>query len=150
SDRWTARGSFGMGYRAPDLGQLLFRFANPARFYQVIVNSTLQPEKSRTFSTGVDYKRQHFKIGMSIFRNDIRSMIDTINIGTPRTTEELMILLQQYGIPTSFNPLLNRQTFIYQNFGRIYTQGFEVDATQSITRSLRITGSYAYLDAKDS
>ncbi len=150
SDRWTARGSFGMGFRAPDLGQLYFRFANPASFYQVIGNPTLQPEKSRTFSTGVDYRRQNFKIGVSLFRNDIRSMIDTINIGTPRTTDELMVLLQQYGIPTSFNPLLNRQTFIYQNFGRIYTQGFEVDVAQSITRSLRVTGSYAYLDAKDS
>jgi len=59
-------------------------------------------------------------------------------------------LLTQYGIPASFTPLLNRQTFIYQNFGRIYTQGFELDAEQAITRQLRVMASYTYLDARDS
>ena len=51
SDHWTARGAFGNGFRAPDLGQLYYRFANPASFYQVIGNPNLQPETSRSFST---------------------------------------------------------------------------------------------------
>ena len=49
----------------------------------------------------------------------------------------------------SFNPLLNRQTFIYQNFGRIYTRGFELDAEYSVTRDLRVVGSYTFVDARD-
>ena len=97
TDRWTARGSFGKGFRAPDLGQLYFRFANPASFYQVIGNPNLQAETSRSFSTGVDYRARRFRGGVSLFRNDVRNLIDTIVIGTPRTAAELTALLTQYG-----------------------------------------------------
>ncbi len=44
---------------------------------------------------------------------------------------------------------MGRQTFLYQNFGRIYAQGFELDAEQSITRALRVSGAYTFLNAKD-
>jgi outer membrane receptor for ferrienterochelin and colicins len=149
SDRWTARGSFGRGFRAPDLGQLYFRFANPASFYQVIGNPNLQPETSRSFSTGVEYRASRFRGGVALFRNDVRNLIDSVNIGTPATVDQLTVLLTQYGIPASFTPLIGRQTFIYQNFGRIYTQGFELDAEQSVTRELRVSAAYTYLDARD-
>ena len=121
SDHWTARGAYGNGFRSPDLGQLYYRFANPASFYQVIGNPHLQPETSRSFSTGVDFRARRFRGSISLFRNDVRNLIDSVNIGTPRTAEQLAALLNHYGIPFSFNPLLNRQTFVYQNFGRIYT-----------------------------
>lgn len=149
SDRWTARGSFGRGFRAPDLGQLYFRFANPASFYQVIGNPNLQPETSRSFSAGVDYRARRFRGGLSLFRNDVRNLIDSVNIGTPTTAAELATLLNQYSIPTFFNPLVGRQTFIYQNFGRIYTQGFELDAEQAITRQLRVSAAHTFLNARD-
>lgn len=149
SDHWTARGAFGNGFRAPDLGQLYYRFANPASFYQVIGNPNLQPETSRSFSTGVDFRARRFRAGVSLFRNDVRNLIDSVNIGTPRTAAEMAALLALYGIPNSFNPLVNRQTFIYQNFSKIYTRGFELDAEQSITRQLRVLGAYTFVDAKD-
>lgn len=149
TDRWTARGSFGMGFRAPDLGQLFFRFANPASFYQVIGNPNLQPETSRSFSVGTDYRVRRFRGGVTFFRNDVRNLIDTINIGTPTNPAQLAALLAQYGIPASFTPLLGRQTFIYQNFGRIYTRGFELSAEQAITAKIRVAGAYTYLDARD-
>ncbi|HEU0120163.1 MAG TPA: TonB-dependent receptor [Bryobacteraceae bacterium] len=149
TDRWTARGSFGKGFRAPDLGQLYFRFANPASFYQVIGNPGLRPETSRSFSTGLDYRSGRFRGGVSLFRNDVRNLIDTINLGTPRTAADLTALLAPYSIPLSFNPLLNRQTFIYQNFGKIYTRGFELDGEHAVHRMVRVAGAYTYLDARD-
>lgn len=149
SDRWTARGSFGRGFRAPDLGQLYFRFANPASFYQVIGNPNLQPETSRSFSAGLDYRARRFRGGLSLFRNDVRNLIDSVNIGTPTTAAQLAALLLQYGIPSSFTPLVGRQTFIYQNFGRVYTQGFELDAEQALTRELRVAAAYTYVDARN-
>lgn len=149
SDGWSARGAFGRGFRAPDLGQLYFRFANPASFYQVIGNPGLEAETSRSFSAGVDYRKRRFRGGLSLYRNDVRNLIDTVNIGTPRTADQLSALLAQYRIPLFFNPLLNRQTFIYRNFGRIYTQGFELDAERALTSSLRVAGAYTYLDARD-
>ena len=149
NDHWTARGAFGRGFRAPDLGQLFYRFANPASFYQVIGNPNLQPETSRSFSTGIDYRARRFRAGLNLFRNDVRNLIDTITIGTPQTNAQLAALLSQYGIPASFSPLLNRLTFIYQNFGRIYTEGFDLDAEQSISSMVRVAGAYTYLNAKD-
>lgn len=149
SDGWAVRGSFGRGFRAPDLGQLFYRFANPASFYQVIGNPTLLAETSRSFSTGADYRTRRFRAGVSLFRNGVRNLIDTVNIGTPRSTEQLASLLGRYGIPAEFHPLLNRATYIYQNFGRIYTQGFELDAERAITSSVRISAAYTYLDARD-
>ncbi len=150
SDHWTARGSFGKGFRAPDLGQLYYRFANPASFYQVIGNPNLEPETSRSFSTGMDFRARRFRAGVTLFRNDVQNLIDSINAGTPRTAEQLAQILAPYGIPPSFTPLLNRQTFIYQNFGRIFTQGVELNAEQSITRQIRVWAAYTYLDARDS
>lgn len=149
SEHWIARASFGQGFRAPDLGQLYFRFANPASFYQVIGNPNLRPESSTSYSTGVQFRARRVRAGVSLFRNDVRNLIDTYNAGFPRTATQLQQLLTQYGIPANFTPLLNRSTFFYLNFGRIYTQGFELDGEYAITSRWRARGSYTFLDAKD-
>jgi outer membrane receptor for ferrienterochelin and colicins len=36
TDYWRICASYGRGFRAPDLGQLFYRFLNPTNFYQVI------------------------------------------------------------------------------------------------------------------
>jgi len=43
------RASFGRGFRAPDLGQLYYRFLNPTNLYQVIGNPNLRPERSSSW-----------------------------------------------------------------------------------------------------
>ncbi len=58
-------------------------------------------------------------------------------------------LLVTYGIPPFFDPLLGRQTFIYANQSRIFTQGVELDGEYALTRSLRVSGAYTFLHAKD-
>lgn len=149
SERWIARGSFGLGFRAPDLGQLYFRFANPASFYQVIGNPTLRPEHSRTLQTGLVYRQQRYRLGLTLFRNDVRDLIDAPLAGTPRTAAELEAMLRWYGVPEFFEPLVNRQTFIYRNQSRILTQGVEVDGEYAATRNLRFSGGYTFLQAVD-
>lgn len=149
NDRWSVRGSFGKGFRAPDLGQLYYRFANPASFYQVIGNPTLQPESSASFGTGVVYRTSRYHLGVSLYRNNVRNLIESVLVGTPTTVDALQALMARYGIPPSFQPLLNRQTFIYQNFNNVYTQGFEVDGSLALTSQLRLQGAYTYLDAVD-
>jgi outer membrane receptor for ferrienterochelin and colicins len=149
SEQWTLRGSFGRGFRAPDLGQLYFRFANPASFYQVIGNPNLRPETSRTFSAGVEFRQGRFRGAVNLFRNDMNNLIDSVSLGMLRSTAQLATVMQQYRIPASFQPLVNRLTFLYLNFGAIYTQGFEVDVQQELTRQLRLQGGYAWLDARD-
>lgn len=149
NDHWILRGSFGKGFRAPDLGQLYFRFANPATFYQVIGNPNLEPEVGASWSAGAVYRQRRWRLGVNLYRNDVRNLIDSFLIGTPRTRPELEALMAQYGIPLNFNPLLGRQTFIYRNLNRIHTQGFEVDGEWLIGRGWRTRGGYNYLDARD-
>ncbi len=149
NDNWILRGSFGLGFRAPDLGQLYFRFANPATFYQVIGNPNLNPEHSRTFQAGVLYRHRRYRAGLTLFRNDVRDLIDSRLAGTPRTAAELNSILTFYGIPAFFDPLLNRQTFLYVNQSRIFTQGVELDGEFAFHRNLRLSGAYTYLNALD-
>jgi outer membrane receptor for ferrienterochelin and colicins len=149
SDAWIVRGSFGLGFRAPDLGQLYFRFANPASFYQVIGNPNLKPEHSRSLQTGVLYRKARYRVAVSLFRNDVRDLIDSRLTGTPRSAAELNGILATYGIPSFFNPLLNRQTFVYVNQARIFTQGVELDGELVLQRNLRVSAGYTYLQALD-
>lgn len=149
SDSLIVRGSFGMGFRAPDLGQLYYRFANPASFYQVIGNTNLKPEYSQSWQTGLTFRRTRYRMGATLFRNNVRDLIDTKNIGTPTTAEQLNGLLAQYRIEPIFNPLLGRQTFVYFNQARIFTRGVELDGEYALTRRLRLYGAYTFLHAKD-
>lgn len=149
TDHWIARGSFGKGFRAPDLGQLYYRFANPSSFYQVIGNPTLRPENSESYSTGLGYRQRRFQLGLTLYRNILNGLIDTYSVGTPQTTEQLAALLAPYGVPLSFNPLLNRLTYIYLNLNRARTQGVEVDGSLAITRHVGLRGAYTFLDAVD-
>ncbi|MEK7405541.1 MAG: TonB-dependent receptor [Acidobacteriota bacterium] len=149
AEHLTLRASYGHGFRAPDLGQLYFRFANPASFYQVIGNPNLQPEASRSYSAGAVYTRSRFRLGLNLYRNDVRDLIEPLLVGTPRTTAELKAIEGRYGIPSTFNPLLGRMLFIYANLGRIYTRGFEVDGDASLGRGFRVRGAYTFLDARD-
>lgn len=129
--------------------QSYYRFANPASFYQVIGNPTLEPETSRSYNAGAVYTRSRFRLGLSLYRNDVRDLIESLFVGTPRTPVELETIEQQYGIPSTFNPLLGRQMFIYQNLNRIYTRGLEVDGEASLGRGFRVRGAYTFLDARD-
>lgn len=149
TDHWIFRGSFGRGFRAPDLGQLYYRFANPASFYQVIGNPNLRPETSESFSTGVWYQQSRYRLGLNLYRNNLNDLIDTYAIGTPQTQQQLAATLQPYGIPLSFDPLLNRLTFIYLNLNRAYTQGVELNGDVTVTRRIRLQGAYTFLQAVD-
>lgn len=149
TDHWIARASFGKGFRAPDLGQLYFRFANPSSFYQVIGNPTLRPESSQSFSAGTVYQQRRFQVGLNLYRNEVNNLIDTYSAGTPQTADQLANLLASYGVPLSFNPLLNRLTFIYLNLNRARTQGVEVNGNVAITRHVGLWGAYTFLNAVD-
>lgn len=143
------RASFGRGFRAPDLGQLYFRFFNPTNLYQVIGNPHLQPETSRTFQLGADYGRRGLRFGVNLFRNDVWNLIDTQLLGRPSTPEQLRAIMARFGIDPSFSPALNRLLFFYRNLANIRTSGLEADVEWRLPRGFGIAGAYTYLDARD-
>ncbi|MCI0364136.1 MAG: TonB-dependent receptor [Phycisphaerales bacterium] len=95
------------------------------------------------------YRANRYRLGVSLFRNNIRDLIDSRLAGTPRSGAELAAILAAYGIPSFFDPLIGRQTFVYLNVSRIVTQGIEVDGEWSAFRNFRVGGAYTYLNVKD-
>jgi len=78
-----ARVSYGRGFRAPDLGQLYYRFLSPSNFYQVIGNPSLNPEYAHSWQVGGDYVTpgRRARLGVNVFRNDVRDLIESVNLG---------------------------------------------------------------------
>ena len=143
------RGTLGRGFRAPDLGQLYFRFQNPAHYYQVIGNTHLQPERSTTWQAGFDYGADTFRFAANFFRNDIQELIQAEYIGFPTNPGEMQGLLRTYGIGTEFSPALFRAFYLYRNVDNVYTSGIESKLELKLTRNLLISTGYTYMDARD-
>ncbi len=123
------RASYGRGFRAPDLGQLYYRFLNPTSFYQVIGNPHLEPKHANSYQLGSEYatRRGNFRFGFNLFRNDVANLIEAVNLGFIATRAQLAAIMAREGIDPSFDPVLNRLLFFYENVRDARTQGVELN-----------------------
>lgn len=150
--RWAFTLSAGQGFKAPDFRQLYLNFTNTAAGgYSVlgsidavrIVNAlnqqgvlseirpefgrlnTLTPEFSTGYHAGVSYT---FPGGSTIqlqgFRNDIRGLIDVVQVAT-RTD--------------------GSQIFSYLNLNEAYTQGLEAQSNIRVSKRYRVNAGYQLL-----
>lgn len=152
TDRLNLRASWGRGFRAPDLGQLYFRFFNPTNLYQVFGNPNLRPEHSGSWQVGAEYSstKKDYRFGVNFFRNDVVNLIEAVNYGFVRTSAQANGILGSLGLnPSDYAVSLNRLLFVYQNLSNIYTQGVETDFDIKLPRQFALSGAYTYLDAKD-
>lgn len=151
TDSLRARASYGHGFRAPDLGQLYYRFLSPSNFYQVIGNPALNPEQAHSWQFGGEYTapQRRARIGVNVFRNDVRDLIDSVSIGVAATPDQLTALLAREGLDPSFRPALGRPVLTYRNLFDVATQGVEMDTEAALTRAASVGGAYTYLSARD-
>jgi len=151
TDSLTARASYGRGFRAPDLGQLYYRFLSPSNFYQVIGNPALNPEYANSWQMGAEYvtPRRRARVGINVFRNDVRDLIDSVSLGFVATPAQLADVIAREGLDPSFRPALGRLLLTYRNVSDVVTHGIEVDAQSAPTTSLSVGGAYTYLSARD-
>lgn len=151
NDNLNLRTSWGRGYRAPDLGQLYYRFLNPTNLYQVIGNPNLSAEHSGSWQVGGEFRgfSRKIRFGANYFRNDVRNLIDSVSLGFVATTGQLNAIIAREGIDPSFRPALNRLLFYYKNLSNIYTQGVEFDTEVVLPKGFTAGGAYTYLDALD-
>ena len=76
SDQYTWYGQYGEGFRTPSAKALYGRFNNTAEGYSVEPNPDLEPEKSKTYETGL---RGNFEAGsfdVAVFYNQYRDFIN--------------------------------------------------------------------------
>lgn len=151
ADDLNLRAAWGRGYRAPDLGQLYYRFLNPTSFYQVIGNPNLRPEQSGSWQIGGEGRafRRRLRAGVNLYRNDVRRLIESISLGFIATPAQLNEVIAANGIDPSFRPALRRLLFFYKNIADVRTEGVELDADLILPKGLSIGGAYTYLDARD-
>ena len=150
-DNLRARASYGRGFRAPDLGQLFYRFLSPSNFYQVIGNPNLDPEYADSWQVGGDYTfaQRRVRVGVNAFHNDIRDLIESVNVGFAATAAQLADLLAREGLDPSFRPALGRPLLTYRNVIDAETRGIELDTEAALTPSMSVGGAYTYLEARD-
>ncbi len=147
TDDWRARVSYGRGFRAPDLGQLYYRFLNPTNFYQVIGNPLLEPERSHSWQAGSDVRLfdRRVRLGVNIFRNDVDNLIDSVSLGFMSSQSQLADIMAREQIDPAFRPQLFRLLFLYKNLQDVVTSGAELDGEWSLTRSVSLGAAYTYL-----
>jgi outer membrane receptor for ferrienterochelin and colicins len=145
------RASYGRGFRAPDLGQLYYRFLSPSNFYQVIGNPQLEPEFADSWQLGGEYTapQRRARLGVNLFRNDLRDLIESVSLGFVATPAQLADVLAREGLDQSFRPTLGRLLFTYRNVSNVVTQGVELDAEAAVTSTLSAGGAYTLLSAED-
>lgn len=152
TDYWRVRASYGRGFRAPDLGQLFYRFLNPTNLYQVIGNPNLRPEYANSVQLGSEFTtlNRRARFGVNVFRNDIEDLIDSVSLGFVATPQQLQQIAAREGIDlTAFRPALGRLLFFYKNIAEAVTQGVEFDGDVLLTRGFSFGGAYTYLNARD-
>ncbi len=122
------RPSYGEGYRAPAFKELYLRFENLAVGYDVIGNSELKPETSRSYQLALDHRLSLEKtLTAHVFRNDLDDMI----LATALKGEGQGVM-----------------HYTYKNIARARTQG--VDLTfRWAGASADTTVRYQYLEARD-
>ena len=151
TDNLRARASYGRGFRAPDLGQLYYRFLSPANIYQVIGSPALEPEFADSWQFGGEYTfpQRRARFGVNVFRNDVRDLIESVSLGFVATPAQLSALLAREGLEPSFRPALGRLLLTYRNIFDVVTQGMELDTEAAVTDTVSVGGAYTFLSARD-
>lgn len=121
---WRVRASYGEGFKAPTLFQLLSDFGNAA----------LRPERSRSMDLGVAWRDRSRPTwgGVTLFRRDSRDLIDFVSC---------------FGVTGGI--CTGRPFGTYDNVDRARAEGFEVELGLSPVAALRTQFAYSYVEATD-
>ncbi len=117
------RASYGEGFKAPSLFQLLSEYGN----------ASLQPERARALDLGLTWEpERRSSISLSLFRRDARDLIGFTSC---------------FG--TTSGICANRPFGTYDNLARARAQGFEVEGEilfgQAYNRDLFVQANWSYL-----
>jgi vitamin B12 transporter len=120
---WRLRASYGEGFKAPTLFQLLSDFGNP----------TLSPERSRSYDIGIERgdRNAPLHLALTAFRRDSRDLIDFVSC---------------FGNTTGI--CSGRPFGTYDNVGRARAEGVELELGARVSERFRAQAAYSYVRAR--
>lgn len=114
--------SYGEGFKAPTLFQLLSDYGNAA----------LLPERSRSYDAGIGLDLGRAKVKATAFRRDTHDLIGFVSCFD------------------ASEPICDERPYgTYDNLDLTRSQGAELEAAFAATDSVALTAAYTFLDAKD-
>lgn len=126
-DNTKFRASIGRAFKSPTIRQLYVLFKHGKWWNKP--NENLLPEKSVGYSFGVEHLFSEKSIlNFTLFRNDINDMVVSVD-----TTEKIG----------------TDSVRTWENIGKTYTQGMEIQLKSEPIKNLSLTAGYTYLDTKD-
>ncbi|WP_231743349.1 TonB-dependent receptor plug domain-containing protein [Janthinobacterium sp. B9-8] len=124
------RGSFGQGYRVPNLKERHFLFDHSSLGYMVLGNPNLKPESSNSWQLGGNLAlSRKVSLDINAYFNQVKDLIqvDEINAVTSNGVSK----------------------FTYKNIARTETRGIETALDWRVSDQLNINTSYTYSLSKD-
>jgi len=122
ADGLRLRASYGEGFKAPSLFQLLSDYGNAA----------LRPENARSYDAGVEWEHGPLMLALTAFRRDTRDQI---------------VFDSCFGISTGI--CANRPFGTYDNLGRTRAQGIEAEVGLRLGEGVNLSAVYALVDTED-
>ena len=119
---WRLRASYGEGFKAPTLFQLLSDYGN----------TKLRPESSRSFDAGIELgdRNAPLHLAATLFRRDSRDLIDFVSC---------------FGVTTGI--CTARPFGTYNNIISARAEGFELEADGHPAENLSLHAAYSYVKA---
>lgn len=116
------RASYGEGFKAPTLYQLLSEYGNTA----------LIPERSKSYDAGFEWGSRNGVLHASatVFRRDSRNLIAFVSCA-------------------SVNACATRPFGLYDNIGKARAEGFEVELGARPIDTIQLRAAYTYLEARN-
>ncbi|WP_164116370.1 TonB-dependent receptor [Sphingorhabdus sp. Alg239-R122] len=121
---WRFRASYGEGFKAPTLFQLLSDFGN----------ASLQSEKSQNYDIGIEHglRQAGFYAALTLFQRDTRNQIDFVSC---------------FGV---VDPICTGRPFgTYDNVAKARARGFEAELGADVSARLRTSAAYSYIDTEN-
>ncbi len=122
TDDLRLRASYGEGFKAPTLYQLLSDYGNAA----------LVPERSKSYDAGLEWGSRSGPLHASatVFRRDSRNLIAFVSCA-------------------SLNACATRPFGLYDNIGKARSEGVEVELGARPSETLQLRAAYTYLEARN-